>query len=225
MIPMSARTERRRRLPLALKLLLSCGIAAALVYVATDLAAAAVYPGYSLSHQAVSELFALGAPTSNLVGPLFSLSSAFLFTFALGIAFSQQSRMLRLMALMFSGSGVVGLALWNFFPMHMRGEARTFTDTMHLILSSNPFVWATLVIGAVAFRNWFRWASIGTIIVVVAPGIFAFHYAAALHLGRPTPGLGLTERTAQYVYQAWQIALALLLIRGSGARQAMSAIN
>lgn len=128
------------------------------------------------------------------------------------------------MALMLARSGIVGLVLWNLFPMHMRGDARTFTDTMHLILASNPFVWATLVIGAVAFRNWFRWVSIAAIIVVVAPAMFAFHYAAALDLGQPTPGLGLTERTAQYAYQVWQTGLALLLLRGRTGRVAAPAI-
>lgn len=204
----------RRHLPPAVKLLLASGLGAAFVYVVTDIIAAAAYPGYSFADQAVSELFAIGAPTSHFVVPLFSLSSALLLAFAAGIVCSVQSRPLKLMALMFAGSGIVGLALWNFFPMHMRGDARTFTDTMHLILASNPFVWATLVIGAVAFRNWFRWISIAAIIVVVAPALFAFHYAAALDLGQPTPGLGLTERVAQYAYQIWQTTLAMLLLGG-----------
>lgn len=68
----------RRRFPSVMKLCLSCGIGAAVVYVATDLIAAAIYPGYSFSDQAVSELFSIGAPTSTLVVPLFSLSSALL---------------------------------------------------------------------------------------------------------------------------------------------------
>ena len=131
----------------ARKVCLLCGVAASLVYVGTDLFAAAVYPGFSFTDQAVSELFAIGAPTSRLIVPLFSLSSALLLGFAAGIAASsEENRALRLMALMFAGSALVALVLWN-FPMHMRGAERTFTDTMHLILASNPFVWVTLVIG------------------------------------------------------------------------------
>jgi len=125
----------------AKEVLLPCGVAASLVYVATDILAAAVYLGFSFSDQAVSELFAIGAPTSRLVVPLFSLSSALLLGFAVGIAASsEEDRALRLMALMFAGSAMVAIVLWNFFPMHMRGAERTFTDTMHLILASNPFV-------------------------------------------------------------------------------------
>jgi hypothetical protein len=50
------------------------------------------YPGFSYSDKAVSELFAFGAPTSTLVVPLFSLSSALLLLFAIGIWFSANGR-------------------------------------------------------------------------------------------------------------------------------------
>jgi hypothetical protein len=55
--------------------LLRCGVASALIYVVTDIAAGLAYPGYDFADQAVSELFAIGAPTSRLVVPLFSVSS------------------------------------------------------------------------------------------------------------------------------------------------------
>lgn len=195
--------------------LLLCGIAAALVYVGTDLLAAARYPGFSFADQAVSELFAIGAPTSNLVVPLFSLSSVLLLAFAAGIAASSSGgRALRWMAFMFAASAVVGFALWNVFPMHMRGAERSFTDRMHLILATNPFVWITLMLGVVAFRGWFRWASIAALIIVVLLAVFAFGFAAALDAGLATPSLGRTERIAQYSYQAWQVLLAAVLLKG-----------
>jgi hypothetical protein len=48
----------------------------------------------------------------------------------------------------------------------MRGTEATFTDTMHVILAINPFVLLSLVFGVAAFRNWFRFYSIGTRIIV-----------------------------------------------------------
>lgn len=194
--------------------LLACGIAAAVLYVGTDLIASAFYPGFSITAHAVSELFAIGAPTSRLVVPLFTLSSALLLAFAVGVASSAGGHWtLRLMAAMLAGSAVVGLVLWNFFPMHMRGAARSFTDTMHLILATNPFVWATLMIGVIGFRGWFRAASLLAILGVVLPALFAFSYAPALAAGQPTPWLGLSERVGQYAYQLWQILLAIKLLR------------
>jgi hypothetical protein len=56
--------------------LLVCGVLAPFAYVGTDIVAGLLYPGYSFTAHAPSELFAIGAPTSRLVVPLFSLSSA-----------------------------------------------------------------------------------------------------------------------------------------------------
>ena len=121
---------------MARKALLICGILSSLLYVGTDILAGTLYAGYRFTSQAISELFAIGAPTSRLVVPLFTLSSLLLAAFASGIWVSAgRNRALRVMALMMVGNAVNGLALWNFFPMHMRGAEATFTDTMHVTLS------------------------------------------------------------------------------------------
>ena len=65
--------------------LLACGIAAPVVYIAADIVAARLYPGYSYRDQAVSELFAIGAPTSPLVVLFFSLSSLLYAAFAVSV--------------------------------------------------------------------------------------------------------------------------------------------
>ena len=195
--------------------LLVCGVLAALCYVATDVAGGLLYPGYSFTDQAVSELFAIGAPTSRLVVPLFTLSSLLLLAFALGAWLSSgHSRLQRVMAAMFAGSALVGMVLWNFFPMHMRGGAPTFTDTMHLILATNPFVLLSIAIAVAAFRGWFRFYTVATIVVLLLPAVFAFQYAPEVQANQPTPGLGLAERAGQYAYALWQSALAIVLLHG-----------
>jgi len=155
---------------MARTLLLICGVLASLVYVGTDILATTLYAGYSYTDQAVSELFAIGAPTGHIVVPLFTLSSALLLPFAAGLWLSSgRSRALRGMAYMLVGSAVNSLVLWNFFPMHMRGDEQTFTDTMHLILAVNPFVLLYLGLGTAAFKYWFRFYSIGTIVMLFVP--------------------------------------------------------
>jgi len=214
-----ARSEGRQ-------LLLISGIAAACIYVFTDIAASAAYPGFSYTDQTVSELFAIGAPTSYFVVALFSISSVLLFLFALGIAASSTgSRALRLLASMFAGSAVTALVLWNFFPIHMRGATQTFTDTMHLILATNPFVLATLVISVVAFQHRFRWISLATLAAILLLSVTGFGYALAVDFGQATPGLGLVERLAQYIYQAWQVTLALLLLHRKASEIRLDAIQ
>jgi hypothetical membrane protein len=195
------------------RLLLSCGVLSAVGYVATDLVASALYPGYSFRGQAVSELFAIGAPTSRWVVPMFSLCSVLLLAFAVGAwRAAGARRLVQALAVMFASSAVVGLLIWNVFPMHMRGAERSFTDTMHLILATNPFVLLSLILAIAAFRGGLRLYSAATVVIMVVPAVAAFSYTRALDMNQPTPWLGATERLAQYGYEVWQAVLALVLL-------------
>ena len=204
-----------------LKILLICGILAALVQVGTDILAGNLYPGYSFTSQAVSELFAIGAPTSGLVVPLFTVYSVLLAAFALGVWMSSaaaaagRNRIRRVMALMLGGLAVSGLMLWPFFPMHMRVEEATFTDTMHLAITGAGVIFALMAVGfgAAALGKVFRWYSIGTILILVVPGIFAFMYASQVFTNQPTPWLGLLERISQYGNALWLAGLAIVRLR------------
>lgn len=198
----------------ALTTLLICGILSPLFYVATDIIAGVTYSGYSFPDQAVSELFAIGAPTSRLVVPLFTLSSLLIAAFGAGVRASlPQSRARRLMTWMMWANAVDSLVLWNFFPMHMRGVAPTFTDTMHALLAINPFVLITLVLGLTAFKNWFRFYSAATIFVILILAASAFVYIPQLQANQQTHGLGIAERAGQYAHQLWHAVLAIVLLR------------
>jgi hypothetical membrane protein len=198
------------------KALLICGIFSSLLYVGTDILAGTLYAGYSFTSQAISELFAIGTPTSYLVVPLFTLSSVLLLTFALGVWLSAgRNRVLRVTALMIVGNAVNGLVLWNFFPMHMRGVEATFTDTMHVTLSGVGaiFVLLALGFGAAAYQNWLRFYSIGTILILLLTGVATFLYVPQVDADLPTPWLGLAERISTYVYDLWQVVLSIVLLR------------
>ena len=198
--------------------LLICGIVSPLVYAGTDILAGLRYPGYSFQSQAVSELFAIGAPTSALVVSLFSVGSMLSLVFAFGVWWTAgERRVLRVLAVLLALSAVDGLLLWNVFPMHMRGAERTFTDTMHLVLAANPFVPLSLVFGMVAFKRGFRIYSAVTIVMLLVLADLSFSYAPQLDANLPTPWLGLTERVAQWAYGVWQLVLAGLLIQQTHA--------
>ncbi len=200
-----------------MKLLLACGILSPAIYIGADLLAARLYPGFSYTDQAVSELFAIGAPTAGLVVTLFTVSSALLLPFAAGLwQRGARKRTLRVMAIMVACSAIDGLVLWNAFPMHMRGAAKTMTDTMHLVFAANPFVLINLVVGAVAFGGWFRYDSIATILFGFALALYGFSLAPALLALEPTPWLGLSERMAQYANGAWMAVLAVVVMREAG---------
>lgn len=194
--------------------LLICGILSPAIYIGGDILAAGLYPGFSYTDQAVSELFAIGAPTSALVVTSFTISSTLLLFFALGVWRSARGRRsLRIVAVMFALSALDALVLWNFFPMHMRGDARTMTDTMHLVFAANPWVAVSLIAAAVAFRNWFRWYTIGTFVAILALALYGFSFAPAVAANGPTPWMGLAERLGQYTHGVWEMALAGVLLR------------
>lgn len=195
------------------KALLVCGVFASFLYPITDIIAGNLYKGYSFNEQAVSELFAIGAPTSRMVVVLFTISSILFIAFAWGIWLSSKgNRVLRALSVMIWGSAVNSLILWNFFPIHMRGDQPSFTDTMHGILAINPFILVSIVLGAVYFKNWFRYYSIATILLLLIAAIMAFSYTSLVFSNKPTPGFGITERVSQYAHQLWHAVLAIVLL-------------
>jgi len=100
--------------------LLISGVLAPFVYVGTNIVAAVVYPGYSFTEHSVSELFAIGAPTSRLVVPLSSLSSVLFLSFAFGVwRAAGGGHFLHVLAFLITASGIYTLVHWDFFPMHM----------------------------------------------------------------------------------------------------------
>lgn len=191
---------------------LTCGICSSLLYPLTDIIAGILYKGYSFNEQTVSELFAIGAPTSRIVVPLFTICSILFIAFAFGIWLSSNNRILRILAVMVFGNALNSLVLWNFFPMHMRGVQATFTDAMHAILAINPFILISIVLGAVNFKNWFRFYSLGTILLLLIPAVLSFSYIPLLLAYQPTPWLGFSERISQYGHQLWHAILAIMLI-------------
>jgi len=194
--------------------LLACGVLSPVVYICTDLAAGARYSGYSFAAQAVSELFAIGAPTSALVVPLFTIASLLLLALGGGVWRSSRGRRsISALGLMIAANAVNSLMLWNFFPMHMRGVPPTSTDAMHGILAINPFVMVSIALGIAAFRSWFRVYSIATILVLVVMASIGFSYLRQFAVNEPTPWLGLAERVSQYAHQLWHAVLAIMLMR------------
>jgi hypothetical protein len=194
--------------------LLICGIAGAALYPLAEIYVSTQYPGFSYRDQAVSELFAIGAPTSDLAVTLFTLSSTLLLLFAVGIWLSAgERRVLRWLAVMMALNAIDALLLWNFFPMHMRGVEQTFTDLMHGILAIDPFLLTAVVLGAVAFRGAFRVYTVATIVFSFVLAIIGFSFVDAVIANQPTPWMGAAERAAQYATNLWYAVLAIALLR------------
>jgi hypothetical protein len=105
--------------------------------------------------------------------------------------------------------------------MHMRGQQPTFTDMMHGMLAIDPFLLAAVVLGAVAFRGWFRTYTVTTIVFTSVLAVMGFSYVSAVIANQATPWMGAIERASQYAMNVWYAVLAVVLRRGQrSAREA-----
>jgi Protein of unknown function (DUF998) len=207
------------------KILLGCGIASALLYVAADIFGATRWEGYSPVSQTVSELIATGAPSRPLVVPLFVLYSLLVYAFGLGVWQSAgQKRALRLTALGLIGKEVLGLMVTLLFPIHLRqalaaGEG-TLSDTMHGIFTLVGVLFMLLALGsgATAFGKPFRLYSIVTILALVVGGTLAGLDQPRLAANLPTPWMGVWERINIFAYLLWVVVLTIALFRAQVER-------
>jgi len=198
------------------KVLLICGIPAALLYVGTDRLAAMRWEDYSSASQTFSELIAIDAPTRPLVVPLSIIYSLLVYAFGVGVWRSAGPKLaLRFAGGFMIGKEVLGLVVTLFFPIHLRGVEGTLTDTMHAILTGVGvlFILLAIVFGATAFGKRFRLYSIVTIVILVAFGVLAGLNGPQMAANLPTPWLGVWERINIFGYMLWSVVFAIAFLR------------
>jgi len=197
------------------KLLLVCGILSSLLYIATTILGAMQWEGYSSTSQTVSELFAIDAPSTPLVVPLFLTYSILMFAFGLGVWRSAgRNRALVVVAGLLIGKEVLGFVGTLFAPIHLRGVEGTLTDTMHAIITGVGVLLLLLTVGfgATAFGKRFRLYSIGTILIFFVFGTLSGLDGPRLAANLPTPWMGVWERINIFSYMLWVVVLAIGLL-------------
>jgi hypothetical protein len=199
------------------RVLLLCGMMAAVLYVVMDAAAALLYDGYSYRDQTISELSAIGAPTRTFWLPLGLLYSSLVVAFGLGLWNTASDRSLRIVAALVFTVGAMGFVAWPFAPMHQRevlaAGGGTLSDTMHLVLggvSSVLFI-VMLALGATLGSKRFRIYSVVTLVTVLAFGAYMGTQTANVGENEPTPWLGIAERVAIFAPMIWMGVLGLTL--------------
>jgi len=198
-----------------LRSLLTCGIVASLLFVGTDILAGALWHGYSFIAQSISELSAAGAPTRRLVLPLNLIYYALMIAFGLGVwRLATQNPALRVTALMVAGNAVISAVAVAFFPMHPGEAVGTLANTMNIVLLGVGMLFFLLAMGfgAAAFRNWFRFYSIGTLLAYLVLTILRLSGALPVPAGQSAL-VGAQERTMVAGYLLWVVMLAIVLLR------------
>lgn len=194
-----------------LSILLTCGVLSSVLYFAADLYMSARYQGYSLLHQTVSELNAVGAPTRDLSVVLGIAGHILLVAFGVGIWLSAPgSRALRVVAGALVALGVFGVWGVQFASMQMRGARQ---EGPHLLSGAVGALLVVTAIGAAAtaFGRGFRRYSIATIVVMLVFAAWAMKDAGRIEAGLATPWVGVIERVSFYSWHLWFIVLALRL--------------
>jgi hypothetical protein len=197
------------------KVLVICGVLSSLLYAGTDILAGLLTPGYSFINQAISEESAIGAPTRSLVVPLLFMYALLFLAFGWGVSRTAgKNRVLRITGGLLILIGFVGLA-WTPFPMHLGEPVTSFANTMHSVFAGIQviLILATIVSGAIAYHNWFRFYSAVTILALLAAGLVSFWLATSGNNPLTPPWFGLIERINVYGYMVWVLVLAIVLLR------------
>ena len=108
-------------------------------------------------------------------------------------------RMTRKEFLKKAGAGIAGFVAADAFGADAAPPARAGKTLRTRVLGRTGIRTTALGFGAAAYRNWFRFYTIGTILTLFLTGLMAFLYAPEVGANLPTPWLGLTERISTYV--------------------------
>lgn len=200
------------------KVLLVCGVLAALLYIGTDLLAGSLSKGYHFDSQSASLLSAFGAATRPYVLVLNIAADILLIAFSLGVWFSaDRNWILRIMACLLAGNALFYMIAVVFFPLHpgepVNGPANTL-NTIIMAVSVFLFLFA-IGFGAAGNHNWFRYFSIGILLVFLVFTILGIVVFPRIAAGPPVSRVGTQERTMIYAELLWLAMQAVVLLQAS----------
>src|SRR5215213_9779259 len=208
------------------KILLGCGIASSVLYVASDMLISWWDPNYSYRDQSFSELLAPGSPTRPLVLVLLAIPYGVLVTaFGVGVwASASRRRAGRITGAMLVGYALTGAVTGVFLSAPTRevleeGE-ETWRNRMHLPGTAVSVLCILLAIGfgSTQLGRRFRYYSYATILAILVFGVLAGIQIGQMGANQPTPWLGIVERGNVYAIMLWVSVLAIGLLRAQQAR-------
>lgn len=202
------------------RMLLICGVIAAAMYMAADLWATALYPGYSIVARQESELSAIGAPTRKYWLAMTAAYTPLMIAFGLGVWLSAGSALsLRVAGGLLIAFPIVGVVWVLFAPMHQIGQARSLTDIIHLAFAGVQLVVMLLYMSfGAALGPHFRRFSIAMIVAMLAAGGFVGTQAQAIGAGGGPAWAGVVERVSVFAPMVWIIAFGIALLRRTQER-------
>lgn len=192
------------------RLLILCGIFAALVYVGTVILGGLLRPGYSHLAEAISELVAAGAPDRSLLSSLFLTYNVLTSAFGIGLILRVKdetggtiSGHIGSLALVLVG--ISGISMELAFPQDAGGTPTTFAGTMHFVMAGIASLGTMVALLFLTF--WFRhvpdlkayvpYSLISISVIVVSGGL------TAAAMTNHYPLFGLIERITIGTFILW----------------------
>jgi hypothetical protein len=203
------------------KILLGCGIASSVLYVASDIVVSWWDPNYSYRDQSFSELLAPGSPTRPIMVVLTGVTYGVLMTaFGVGVwASASRRRAGRITGAMLLGYAVIGSVGGVFLSAPTRetleaGE-ETWRNNLHIPATAVMILCILLAMGfgSTLFSRRFRYFSYAMILAILVFGVLAGLQAGRVAANQPTPWLGIVERGNVYAIMLWVAVLAIGLLR------------
>jgi hypothetical protein len=202
------------------KILLGCGIASSVLYVASDILISWWDPNYSYRDQSFSELLAPGSPTRPLVLVLLAIPYGVLVTaFGVGVwALASRRGAGRITGALLVGYALTGAVTGVFLsaPTRETLEAgkETWRNTIHLpgTAVSGLCILLAIGFGSTLLGRRFRNYSYATILAILVFGVLAGRQIGQMGGNQPTPWLGIVERGNIYAIMLWVAVLAIGLL-------------
>ena len=203
------------------KILVGCGIASSVLYIASDILISWWDPNYSYRDQSFSELLAPGSPTRPLVLVLLAIPYGVLVTaFGVGVwASASLRRAGRITGALLVGYAVIGAVTGVFLSAPTRETLQagkeTWRNILHLPGTAVSVLSILLAIGfgSTLLGRRFRYFSYATILAIVVFGVWAGTQIGQMGENQPTPWLGIVERGSVYAIMLWVAVLAIGLLR------------
>ncbi len=206
------------------KILMLCGMSAAIIYVVTVILGGLLRPGYSHLFEAISELVADGAPNRSLLSSLFLVYNTLLCVFGISLFLKvrDQSRgrisgsigSLALTLLV----GVAGILMELVFPQDPGGLPTTFAGTMHIVMASVASLGtmiAVLMLG-LWFRNTAELKGYSTYSLISVAVIFVSGGLTAAAMANSYPLFGLLERITIGTFIGWMFIIGWKMFQLEG---------
>jgi Protein of unknown function (DUF998) len=202
------------------KILLGCGIASSVLYVASDILVSWWDPNYSYRDQSFSELLAPGSPTRPLVLVLLAIPYGVLATgFGVGVWKAAGGRRTgRITGALLVGyavtGGVTGVFLSAATREVMEAGKETWRNNLHVPGTALSVLCVLLAIGfgSTLLGRRFRYYSYATILTMFVFGVLVGVRAGQVEANQPTPWLGIEERGNIYAIMLWVVVLAIGLL-------------